>query len=112
LILLRGLLYIFAEDLRISCLSRSLRGSQFPNDIALDDLWQVEGDSTAVCQDQEVTYLNSLGYNNVAEPTATLNPLEVLGQNSGGVLNLGPLSPNWTISTTAPQALSSAASMR
>jgi hypothetical protein len=59
----------------------------------------------ALCQDPEVSYLNSLGYNVVAEPTATLSPLEVLGQNSDGVLDLGPLSSIWT-TTAAPPAIS------
>lgn len=56
----------------------------------------------ALCQDPEVTYLNSLGYNVLAEPSAGLQPLEVLGQNATGVLDLGPLSSIWTTSSAVP----------
>lgn len=44
-----------------------------------------------ICKDRATTYLKRLGYNAVRHPQAGIHPLQLIGQQRGGVALLGPL---------------------
>src|SRR6266852_2800886 len=57
----------------------------------------------ALCKDPLRTYLNNLGYNVILLPRTGIEPLDILGRDSGSIERLGKLEQMWTSSVAAPQ---------
>jgi hypothetical protein len=56
----------------------------------------------ALCKDPLRTYLNNLGYNVILLPRTGIDPLDVLGRDSGSIERLGKLEQMWSSSVAAP----------